>query len=167
MAREALVLDPKGSDALALAHILFKQRRWLDCARTCQEIQTVQAGNTDAMVILAECLVNMEDIPSALEIYRHASQTNPEDVSIRSRLQELESRPGTEVPLTPEQEAAIQRGLSALENDEAAEALQQYRNAQALGPAHPDLDHIVRELEIRITSSSPIRVFGAARHPGA
>jgi len=153
MARQALVLDPKGPDALALlAHVLFKQRRWLDCARTCQELLTVQTGNIDAMVILAECLLNLQDIASALEVYRHASRTAPDDASIQARLQELESRIGSDATLTPEQEIAIQQGLEALENNRTAEALKHYREAQSLGPAHPDLDHIVRELEIRLAS---------------
>ena len=38
-ARKALALDPKGADALLLlAHVLFKQQQWLQCAKTCQEL---------------------------------------------------------------------------------------------------------------------------------
>jgi glycosyltransferase involved in cell wall biosynthesis len=135
--------------------ILFKHHRWFDCARTCQELLAVHPGNIDAMKVLAESFVNLQDISSALEVYRHASLTNLDDASIRSRIQELESKLGTEAFPTPKQEAAIQRGLAALENDQAAEALKHYRNAQTVGPAYPSLDHVVRELEVRLASAAP------------
>ena len=153
MARQALALDPRGPDALALlAHILFRQQRWLECAQTCQELLTVQPKNTDGMVILAECLVNLKDIQTALEVYRTACGVTPNDSALQARIQELEAHTGEPTALTPEQDAAIQLGLQALENEQTATALEHYRRAQSLGPAHPELDLIVQELEIRLAS---------------
>jgi glycosyltransferase involved in cell wall biosynthesis/thioredoxin-like negative regulator of GroEL len=153
MARQALALDPRGPDALALlAHILFRQQRWLECAQTCQELLTVQPKNTDGMVILAECLVNLKDIQTALEVYRTACGVTPNDSALQARIQELEAHTGEPTALTPEQDAAVQLGLQALENEQTATALEHYQRAQSLGPAHPDLDLIVQELEIRLAS---------------
>ncbi len=153
MARQALALDPQGPDALALlAHILFRQQRWLECAQTCQKLLTVQPKNTDGMVILAECLVNLRDIQTALEVYRTACGVTPNDSALQARIQELEALTGESTALTPEQDAAIQLGLQALENEQTSTALEHYRRAQSLGPAHPDLDIIVQELEIRLAS---------------
>ena len=153
MARQALALDPRGPDALALlAHILFRQQRWLECAQTCQKLLTVQPKNTDGMVILAECLVNLRDIQTALEVYRTACGVTPNDSALQARIQELEALTGESTALTPEQDAAIQLGLQALENEQTSTALEHYRRAQSLGPAHPDLDIIVQELEIRLAS---------------
>jgi glycosyltransferase involved in cell wall biosynthesis/thioredoxin-like negative regulator of GroEL len=153
MARQALALDPRGPDALALlAHILFRQQRWLECTQTCQELLTVQPKNTDGMVILAECLVNLKDIQTALEVYRTACGVTPNDSALQARIQELEAHTGEPTALTPEQDAAVQLGLQALENEQTATALEHYQRAQSLGPAHPDLDLIVQELEIRLAS---------------
>jgi GT2 family glycosyltransferase len=87
MARQALALDPRGPDAMALlAHVLFKQKRWLDCARTCQELLSVQPRNTDAMVILGECLVNLGDLSTAIEVLRSAVTISPADQEVADRI---------------------------------------------------------------------------------
>ena len=154
MARQALALNPKGADALLLlAHVLYKQQRWLDCAKTCQELLAVQAQNTDGMVILGECLVKLNEPQAAIEVYQNARHLAPNDPDIQARLQDLETKHSVLVALTPEQNEAIGLGLQALENDDTATALDHYRRAQSLGPAHPDLNIIVEELEVRLASS--------------
>ncbi len=154
IAREALALDPKGADALLLlAHVLFKQQRWLHCAKTCQELLSIQPQNADGMVILAESMLKLNEPQTAIEVYQNARSLAPNDPDIQARLQELEAKHSVAVALTPEQDEAIGLGLKALELDDTAAALEHYRRAQTLGPAHPDLNIIVGELEVRIGSS--------------
>jgi tetratricopeptide (TPR) repeat protein len=153
-ARKALALDPKGADALLLlAHVLFKQQRWLHCAKTCQELLSIQPQNADGMVILAESMLKLNEPQTAIEVYQNAKILAPNDPNIQARLQELEAKHSVAVALTPEQDEAIGLGLKALEVDDTAAALEHYRRAQTLGPAHPDLNIIVGELEVRIASS--------------
>jgi glycosyltransferase involved in cell wall biosynthesis/Tfp pilus assembly protein PilF len=154
-ARKALALDPKGADALLLlAHVLFKQQQWLHCAKTCQELLSIQPINTDGMVILAESMLKLNKPQTAIGVYQNARSLAPNDPDIQARLQELETKHSVAVALTPEQDEAIGLGLEALENDDTAAALEHYRRAQTLGPAHPDLNIIVGELEVRIASST-------------
>ena len=154
-ARKALALDPKGADALLLlAHVLFKQQRWLHCAKTCQELLSIQPINTDGMVILAESMLKLNKPQTAIGVYQNARSLAPNDPDIQARLQELETKHSVAVALTPEQDEAIGLGLKALEVDDTAAALEHYRRAQTLGPAHPDLNIIVGELEVRIASST-------------
>ena len=153
IAREALALDPKGADALLLlAHVLFKQQQWLQCAKTCQELLSIQPQNADGMVILAESMLKLNEPQTAIEVYQNAKILAPNDPYIQARLQELEAKHSVAVALTPEQDEAIGLGLKALEVDDTAAALEHYRRAQTLGPAHPDLNIIVGELEVRIAS---------------
>ncbi len=164
IAREALALDPKGADALLLlAHVLFKQQRWLHCAKTCQELLSIQPQNTDCLVILAESMLKLNKPQTAIGVYQNARSLAPNEPNIQARLQELEAKQSVAVALTPEQDEAFGLGLQALEVDDTAAALEHYRRAQTLGPAHPDLNIIVGELEVRIasstTGSSPVPIL--------
>lgn len=162
--QQALNLDDQGPNALALlAQILFTQQCWLNCAQTCQKLLSVQPNNTDGMVILAECMLKLNEPQTAIEVYQNARSLAPNDPDIQARLQELEAKHSAVAALTPEQDEAIGFGLEALENGDTAAALEHYRRAQTLGPAHPDLNIIVGELEVRLASSiapaSPVPVL--------
>jgi len=146
-ARAALEMNPDGAEALGLlARVLFQQSRWLDCARACESLLKVSPNDTDGMVVLAESLVRLEDLPSAVEVYRELHRRLPQDAEIARRLLELD--PTAAGPsMTPAQEAEIALGLQALEKDDFSGALNHYQAAQTLGPAHPDLDKIVNQLQ--------------------
>jgi len=162
-ARAALESNPNDPTTLkVLATVLFQRRRWLDCARFCHQLLSLIPNETDVMVVLAESLVQLSDLPTAIDIYRELQQRAPNDPDIHSRLQELSSAPtaslsnASDAPtLNAEQERLISLGIKELESDHHANALEFYIQAQAAGPAHPDLEHLISQLRGLVHSTSP------------
>lgn len=168
-AREALAIFPDGIEALGLlAQVLFRQGRWVECAQTCQQLLSKQPDSFDALVVLAESLVRLNDIPTAIEAYRECLLLAPGDAEVLQRLDELSAAspavPAAPAGLPPEQEAEIALGLRALEADDFVTALGHYLRAQKLGPSHPDLDSIVNQLQAAL--GNPAAAATSAPAPG-
>jgi glycosyltransferase involved in cell wall biosynthesis/Tfp pilus assembly protein PilF len=157
-ARAALEVQPDGVDALALlAQVLFRRGQWFEAAQVCERLLKLAPENNDALVVLGECLLKLGDKTTALEVFEELHRRLPEDAAIAERVAALRPEPAGP-KLTPAQEEAIAAGLQALEKDDFSGALEHYRRAQSAGPAHPDLEAIVNQLQdaLGIAHATPV-----------
>lgn len=157
-ARAALEVQPDGVDALALlAQVLFRRGQWFEAAQVCERLLKLAPENEDALVVLGECLLKLGDKTTALEVFEELHRRLPEDAVIAERVAALRPEPAAP-KLTPAQEEAIAAGLQALEKDDFSGALEHYRLAQSVGPAHPDLEAIVNQLQdaLGIAHATPV-----------
>lgn len=157
-ARAALEVQPDGVDALALlAQVLFRRGRWLECAQACERLLKLSPENNDVLVVLGESLLKLGDKTTALDVFEELHRRLPEDAAIAERVAALRPEPAGP-KLTPAQEEAIAAGLQALEKDDFSGALEHYRRAQSAGPAHPDLEAIVNQLQdaLGIAHATPV-----------
>lgn len=90
MAKEALVMNPQSPDALALLiRVLFKQQRWLDCAKKCQELLKIQPDSVNALTFLGDCLLMRNELLRAAAIYENILNLDPSNLSVKAKIDAL------------------------------------------------------------------------------